>query len=441
MCRASRREARCFRVSRLENLVNPLNSSWRRTFFIIFTGQAFSLLGSSAVNFALIWWLTVETGSAQVLAYAAIAAMLPQAIVGPFAGPYVDRWDRRLIMIVADLAIAASSLVLIALFAAGRPAVATVILIIAARSLGAAFHTPASQAAIPMYVPAEELMRVAGWSFFLQSGVAMAGPVLGAFLIGVLPVAWVVALDVAGALIAVGSLALVRIPHPQRAADDTLDAGVLAQMAAGWRELQAHRELLALVLLTTAAAFVYIPVGSLFPLMTRSHFDGGALQASVVEVAFGGGMLVGSLFVGVLAARLGGVRLTVSGVLLLGGALIASGLVPSSAFWLFVVASFVMGLSAPAFSAPVMAMLQERIDPSKLGRVMSLTTTIMLVAVPLGLMVAGPAAQRVGVAMWFSISGTLIVAVGIISLVSPTIRSAAYAPERDESTAQADDGA
>lgn len=421
--------------------MNPLNSSWRRTFLIIFTGQAFSLLGSAAVNFALIWWITVETGSAQVLAYAAIASFLPQAILSPFAGPYIDRWDRRLTMIVADLAIAASSIVLIALFAIGEPTAATVIIFISARSLGAAFHAPASQAAIPMYVPAEELMRVAGWSFFLQSGVAMAGPVLGAFLIGVLPISWVISLDVAGALIAVVSLMLVRIPHPERSADDAADAGVLTQMATGWRELKSHRELLALVLVVTAAAFVYIPVGSLFPLMTRQHFAGGAFHASVVEVAFGGGMLIGSLFVGVLADRLGGVRLTTYGVLLLGAALVASGFVPASAFWLFVVASFVMGVSAPAFSAPMMAMLQERIDPSKLGRVMSLTTTIMLLAVPLGLVVAGPAAQRVGVAMWFSISGALIVAVGIISLVSPTIRSAAYAPERDESTAQADDGA
>jgi len=413
--------------------VNTTTSSWHRTFFIIFTGQAFSLLGSAAVNFALIWWLTVETQSAQVLAYAAIAAFLPQAILGPFAGPYIDRWDRRVTMIVADLAIAASSVLLIFMFLAGPPAVATVILIISVRSLGAAFHTPASQAAIPMYVPAEELMRVAGWNFFLQSGVAMAGPVLGAFLIGVLPITWVIALDVAGALVAIGSLMLVRIPHPERSAEESAESRVLAEMAAGWRELRSHRELLALVLVITAAAFVYIPVGSLFPLMTRQHFDGGAFEASVVEVAFGLGMLIGSLFVGALAARLGGVRLTLMGVMMLGASLAAAGFVPSTEFWLFVLFSLLMGISAPAFSAPVMAMLQERIDPSKLGRVMSITTTIMLMAVPLGLMVAGPLAQRVGVATWFSISGALILAVGIVSWASPTIRAAqAPVPELEQ---------
>jgi DHA3 family macrolide efflux protein-like MFS transporter len=196
--------------------LNPRGDSWLRTFLIIFTGQAFSLLGSAAVNFALVWWLTVETGSATLLAYATIAAILPQALLGPIAGPLVDRWDRRRTMIGADLFIAATSVVLMAMFAYGKPTVAVVIAVIAGRSVGAAFHTPASQAAVPMYVPGEQLMRVAGWSFFLGSGVAMAGPVLGAFLMGVAPMTAVIAVDVVGAFFAVAALALVRIPHPQR---------------------------------------------------------------------------------------------------------------------------------------------------------------------------------------------------------------------------------
>ena len=188
--------------------------SWRRTFAIIFSGQAFSLLGSSAVNFALVWWLAVETGSTAILAYASIAAILPQGLLGPLGGPFVDRWDRRLTMIFADLFIALTSAALIVMFALGSASVGVVIAIIGLRSLGAAFHTPASQAAVPMYVPADQLMRVAGWNYFLGSGVAMAGPVLGAFLMGVAPMTAVIAIDIGGALLAVGTLLLVRIPHP-----------------------------------------------------------------------------------------------------------------------------------------------------------------------------------------------------------------------------------
>ena len=125
------------------------------------------------------WWLAVETGSATILAYATVAAILPQGLLGPIAGLFVDRWEQRWTMMGADLFIAASSAVLITLFVFGSPAVGTVIAIIALRSLGAAFHAPASQAAVPMYVPVDQLMRVAGWNFFLSSGVAMAGPVLG----------------------------------------------------------------------------------------------------------------------------------------------------------------------------------------------------------------------------------------------------------------------
>ena len=126
---------------------------WHRTFLIIFTGQAFSLLGSSAVNFALVWWLTAETGSASVLAYASIAALVPQAVVGLLAGPFIDRWDRRRTMMGADLFVAVTSVVLLAMVVSGDYSVLSVIAVLAARSLGAAFHTPASQAAVPMYVP------------------------------------------------------------------------------------------------------------------------------------------------------------------------------------------------------------------------------------------------------------------------------------------------
>lgn len=107
------------------------------------------MLGSAAVNFALVWWLTAETGSALVLTYASIGPVLPQALVGPLAGPFVDRWDRRLTMIGADLFVAGTSVVLVLMFALGTPSVVAVMVMIAARSLGAAFHTPAGQAAIP----------------------------------------------------------------------------------------------------------------------------------------------------------------------------------------------------------------------------------------------------------------------------------------------------
>ncbi len=407
---------------RLETTLNPRTDSWLRTFLIIFTGQAFSLLGSAAINFALVWWLTAETGSATVLAYASIAAILPQALLGPVAGPFVDRWDRRLTIIAADLFVAGTSIVLIALFAAGTPSTAAVIAIIAARALGAAFHTPASQAAVPMYVPAEHLMRVAGWNFFLGSGVAMAGPVLGALLIATLSMPVVFALDVAGALIAVGSLLLVRIPHPQRP-DSSSTPDFVGEFVEGWRELVQHRGLLDMTLMLTAVTLLYMPINALFPLMTRAHFNGGAGAASIAELAFGAGMLIGSLAIGALSARFSGVRLVAAGILLIGTALAISGLLPSSAFWAFAVLCVAMGVSAPMFGAPLTAMFQTLIDPAKLGRVMSLYMTMTMLVAPIGLAFAGPLAEKTGVAPWFAISGALIAVLGVLLRAIPSVRA------------------
>ena len=395
---------------------------WLRTFLIIFTGQAFSLLGSAAVNFALVWWLTAETGSASILAFAAIAAILPQALLGPLAGPFIDRWDRRVTIIVADLFIAATSVGLLVAFANGTPPVALVMVTIALRSAGAAFHTPASQAAVPMYVPADELMRVAGWNFFMSSGVSMAGPVVGAFLMATASMWSIMLLDIAGAAIAVTSLLLVRIPHPERTEPESGHTGLVAEFVEGWRELVRHRGLLDLTLVLAVVTLLWMPVNALFPLMTFSHFNGNAAAASYVEAAFGGGMLVGSLAIGALSQRFSGVRLIGAGIIAVGALLAVSGLLPVSAFWVFVALCVLMGIAVPVFSAPITALFQGLIDPAKLGRVMSLYMTIAMLTAPFGLLVAGPVAEEVGVAWWFAISGALIAGTGLVAVALPAVR-------------------
>ncbi len=412
--------------------MNP-GKKWYRTFLIIFSGQAFSLLGSSAVNFALVWWLTSKTGSASILAYASIAAILPQAVISPFAGPFIDRWSRRATMIVADLTIAATSVVLLALFSLTTPPVAAIMAIIAVRSAGAAFHTPASQAAVPMYVPSEHLMQVAGWNFFLASGVAMAGPVLGALLMTAASIGMVMAIDIAGAAIAVASLLAVSIPHPQRQEGTPETMNFAKEFLEGWRELVHHRGLFHLTLTIAVVTLLYMPLNALFPLMTFSHFRGDAAAASYVEVGFGAGMLIGSLGIGALSSRLSAVGIIGGGILVLGALLGISGLLPVSGFWIFVVLCVLMGVSVPAFSAPLTALFQGSIDPAKLGRVMSLYTTLALLVAPVGLLVAGPLAEVTGVAHWFAISGAMIAATGLVLWMVPSIRAVNVKPTHAQS--------
>src|SRR5690606_37081338 len=138
-----------------------------------------SLLSSSAVNFAVIIWLSLEYKSAEVLAFSAIAGLLPQALIGPFAGVYIDRWDRKKVMIFADAFIAVCTLVMTFILRDGNTNLIFIYLLLGCRSIGSAFHAPAMQAIAPLIVPEKELLRVSGINQVLQSVSSIAGPALG----------------------------------------------------------------------------------------------------------------------------------------------------------------------------------------------------------------------------------------------------------------------
>src|SRR4051794_36486257 len=115
---------------------------WRTRFFTIWTGQALSLLGSGLVQFALVWWLTTETGSATVLALATMVAMLPAICIGPFAGAVAARWNRRAILILADGTVAAATLVLLLVYMGGGMQVWHIYAAMFVRAAAGAFHFP-----------------------------------------------------------------------------------------------------------------------------------------------------------------------------------------------------------------------------------------------------------------------------------------------------------
>ena len=120
-------------------MIKP-HTEWKRRFFTIWTGQQLSLVGSRAAQFALVWWLTTTTGSATVLATATTVALIPQILLGPISGAYVDRWNRRLVMMIADSFIALVSLWLAYLFFTNTMQVWHVYIVMLARSVGDGFH-------------------------------------------------------------------------------------------------------------------------------------------------------------------------------------------------------------------------------------------------------------------------------------------------------------
>ena len=138
------------------------NKPWKKTFFTIWSGQALSILGSQLVQFALIWYLTVQTGSATVLATATLVGMLPNVVLGPFIGTLVDRWNRRWIMLLADSLEALATIALAVLFALDVVEVWHIFAVLFIRSLAGAFHVNAMQASTSLMIPVEQLTRIQG---------------------------------------------------------------------------------------------------------------------------------------------------------------------------------------------------------------------------------------------------------------------------------------
>lgn len=400
---------------------------WAPPFFTIWVGQAFSLLGSMVVQFALVWWLTQTTGSATVLATAALAGILPQVVVGPFAGALVDRWNRRLVMIAADTLIALLTLALIGLHLLGQMQVWHIYAVMFLRSALGGFHWTAMQASTSLMVPNAHLARVAGFNQTLHGAMNIIAPPFGALLLGVLPLHGVLAIDVVTACMAVAPLLFIAIPQPpQRPA--SVGAGVaaarpsvLGDLRAGLRYVAAWPGLLAIIIMAMALNFIINPAFSLMPLLVTKHFGGGALQLGWLESAWGVGVVVGGLTLSAWGGFRRRVVTSMMGVIGMGAGTLAIGLAPASAFSLALAGMFFGGFMNPMANGPLFATLQATVAPEMQGRVMSLVGSGAAAMMPLSLLIAGPVADALGVRIWYVIGGLACAIIGLAAFAVPAI--------------------
>lgn len=390
-----------------------MNNNWKRTFAIIWSGQFFSILTSSLVNFAIIIWLSLQTGSAEMLAWAAIAAMLPQSIIGPFTGALIDRGNRKLVMMLADTFIALCTLLLAILFWLDVAELWHIFALLALRSVGSAFHMPAMQASVPLLAPTDQLTRIAGINQIIASVSQIAGPALGAMLITIWDIEYVLIFDVAGALLAVTSLFFVHIPNPEK--QNELERDILKEMKEGAMVVLRNRGLSFVFLYSTLVVFFIVPISVLFPLMTLDYFKGTEFQAGIIEAIWSVGALVGGAIMGVKVYKVNRVGLINWMHLLLGVAFLLSGLLSPTGFVWFAVLTGLSGITGAVYNSAFTGLIQTKIESTALGRVFSMYYTIALIPSMLGLIGIGFIADTIGLNNSFIISGVIIMLIGIVA--------------------------
>jgi len=402
----------------------PFQSGWKLPFFTIWTGQAFSLLGSALVGFALIWWMTETTGSATILATAAMFEFLPRVFVGPLAGTLVDRWNRRLVMLIADTTTALATAVLIYLVWAGSLQIWQIYLLMLVRSTAGAFHMPAMLSSTSLMVPEEQLTRVQGLNQLLQGLINIAAPVLGALLIAILPLHAVLAVDLGTAMLAVLPLLLIAIPQPEVDHSQVeKKATVWEDMRTGLRYVWDWAGLRNIVMLAVFINLISLPAITLMPLLVKNEFAGGAMEIASMQSSWAVGFLVG----GILLSVWGGFhrKILTANLAMFGTAigLVMVGFAHNLAFEMALVGIFIAGMMNVLLNGPAFALLQTVVADDMQGRVLSLVISLANAMTPIGLLIAGPVAEKTGVSAMFIFASLMFVVSGIFTIINADIQN------------------
>ncbi len=390
--------------------------NWKPRFFAIWGGQALSLIGSALTQFVLLWWITDTVGTPSALAIAGAMALLPQAVFGPLGGTLADRLPRRAIMITADAITAACMVVLITLFATGSIQLWHAYALMFIRSSMQAFQQPAAAASTAMLVPESFVPRVAGMNQALQGMMTIAGAPLGALALAFLPLQGALAIDVVTAVLGIVPLLIFAIPQIRQPPSQQLS--VWADFRAGVRYVASNRGLLMLYGILGLVVLTVMPTFTMTPLLVKQHFGGGVNEVAFMEALAGIGIIVG----GVLITVWGGFRRKV--VTLLASFAVScitvalTALMPGNLLLLAAAWWFLSGATFSTGNAPFTALLQTSVPNQMQGRVLSLLSTVMGVAGPVGLAIAAPLGEAVGVRGVFIVGGTLSALVCVLALLS-----------------------
>lgn len=391
-------------------------SKWESRFLVVALGQAISLLGSHGVQFALIWWLAEKTSSPLMLGISGLVAYLPMTLFSPIAGIVADRVNRKFVCIFSDMAMGIVAMIYaIFLFFFDLP-VWTVFIMLCVRGIGSTFQQPAIQSIIPQFVPSEQLVKTNGWMQLMNAGSFFLGPVIGAFLYAAFPMSVVLMSDVIGAILASAALAFVKVP--KLAKQQSENENMVLQFKEGLRVFQEDKKLFYLVLGEAFCMFFYAPLSSFYPLMTSDYFKLSAMYGSAVELAFAVGMMASSLLFSSVLKVKRKIRASFSGLFGMGISAAICGLIPPIyiGWFFFAIVCICLGASGNVHSIPLTSYIQETVAPEKMGRAFSVLTLISSITMPVGLVISSPIAEKVGVNIWFFISGVSIVLITTIIL-------------------------
>lgn len=391
--------------------MSEIQQNWKSTFIRLWLGQSFSLITSSMVQYALIWYITYTTNSAFWLAIASLVGFLPQGILGLFVGSYVDRSKRKNILIGADGFIALVSIIIAIYGFIQEIPIWMVLVALAFRSVGNAFHSPALQASIPLIVPEDQLLKYNGYTQSIQSFALILSPALAAVIYNLMPLNQIILFDIIGFIAAFVTLINANIPNVID--KQKVDQHFIQDSIDGFKNIKNNRVLVYLFVISGIFMLVYMPLINLFPLIITNYFKGSTFDVAFAESFFSIGMLLGGLIVAKFKFFNNSKYNIIGSMLVIGIATALQGVIPPQALYFFQGLTLITGLCAPVFQATVSTIFAKQSPPEMLGRLYANFTSLSVLTMPLGLFLSGLFADQIGISTWFLITGVAITILGI----------------------------
>lgn len=379
-----------------------MEKSWKKKTSLFLASQAISLFGSSLVQFAIIWYITLKTNSGLMMTIATLCSLIPQVLISLFAGVWADRYNKKVLIILSDGLIALATAIITILFFLGIDSLWLLFVVLAIRSFGSGIQSPTVTSFIPELVPEQHLMKINGLNTTIQSIMLILSPAVSGALLANVNLEYIFLIDIITALIGIFIFMTVKVNYVKK---EIIKGNYFISIKEGLVYAKSHKLIARMIVYLLLANILITPLSTLTPLLVTRTFGTEPLYLTLNEIVFFVGSVIGGIFISIWGGFKNRIHTIGIGCILCGVFSICLGIPINLVFYL--VSMGLIGFVMPMFNTPFITLLQENVEADKQGRIFSLITMLSSTIVPLSMIFFGPLSDAVKIEWILIINGIL----------------------------------
>jgi DHA3 family macrolide efflux protein-like MFS transporter len=396
-------------------------------------GQGLSTLSAFIVMYAIIWHVTLQSNSGSMLAIVTVAQTLPTFFIAPIAGALSDKYNRRIVAIVADTLVLITTLSLGIFLDLFNENMFLLLIVVVIRGFGQGFMQPVMMAIIPQITPKEHLVRVNGIMDMLMSVMMFASPAIAGVLLGLMTLGNILLIASIGTFIGIGFMfffVTVQDTEKEEAASQPNNGelsenepkGFFHEIKIGLSYVRKNKFVSKMVFMMFFFGFLTAPAANLGPLLIVRNWGNHPINLSISEMIFSVGMILGGLAIASWGGFKNRMKTFSIATVIIALQMIAFGLTYFTGLVSFFILFGLCGFTIPFFNTPAITSLQINTDSLYMGRVMSVMTMAMGLGQPLSSAIFGPLSDIININLLMSLCGIPLIFIGLYAFFNPTVQ-------------------